>query len=185
MHTGACVTTWRNVTPERGSLAVWSFRWRVTPNHRWIQQSRHDGRSASKPSFISAGEWEADGKAGGHIIRLALAHRAPSSFSAVILDRAAVRSRRAASHRIALHRSLDARWIVAFDVATQDGATFSSGVRKSFWDTVARGTRFNLRRQRSRFKSPSGCDTKLTVICRKNCHVYGQWERKKKRDCRK
>lgn len=74
---------------ERGSLAVWSFRWRVTPNHRWIQQSRHDGRSASKPSFISAGDRRArGGKAGGHIIRLAFAHRAPSSFSAVILDRA-------------------------------------------------------------------------------------------------
>lgn len=103
MHIGACVTTWRNVTPERGSLAVRSFRWRVTPNHRWIQQSRHDGRSASKPSFISTVDQGrgVDGKAGGHIIRLALAYRAPSSFSAVILDRAGDRFHRAAS-RIAL-----------------------------------------------------------------------------------
>lgn len=85
-----------------------------------------DDRQASHP-LLAPGTGGAEGRTGGHIIRLALAHRAPSSFSAVILDVPRGRFGPAAPRRVAvaLPRIVlsDTRWIVAFDVATQGGTT--------------------------------------------------------------
>lgn len=112
MHIDACVTA-RNVTAEHGSLAVRLFRWRVTPNHRWIQQSLRDERSASKLAFINVG---------GHIIRLEHTHQ-----------------RRHRRHHFPrwfctaqTQLREPTRWFVPFDVAIgwRNG---SSGAWKSFW----------------------------------------------------